>query len=215
MSDKHSAVHRNPVGLQRASFMVLALLVGLATHTPAHADGKSATPASTQTPDPCAYAASDRLSLLDNRLASLQLKLDLQPGQTQAWKTWEQTVRTEVKKQSTEECRINMQWWTHASDDEIDLSTPERLKHQEDSLRNQLALMQAQLERLESAEKNTVPFYAVLDAKQKTIFDLFWRLEHATSFHPSGMNRPHRSGASPSHTDMPMGSSGISAHPAP
>lgn len=204
-------------GFRRASLPLLALALGLMTTLPAQADNKSSTTVKTTAADPCAFAADDRLSLLDNRLASLQEKLALQPSQTAAWKTWVKAVRDDVTKQSAEECRINQQWWESMRTQEIDLSTPERLKRQEDGLRTQLAMIQARLDQIEAAEKNTVPFYDILDQKQKTIFDLFWRLEHATSFHPTGMNRMRGpgTGVSPFSAAPHKGPVGTSASPAP
>ncbi len=216
MPDDQSVTHAAPAGFRRASLPLLALALGLMTTMTVQADDKSPTTARTTTQDPCAFAAEDRLSLLDNRLASLQEKLDLQSSQTAAWKTWVKAVRDDVTRQSAEECRINQQWWESMRTQEIDLSTPERLKQQEDGLRTQLAMVQARLDRIESAEKNTIPFYATLDQKQKTIFDLFWRLEHATSFHPTGMNRMRGpgTGAMPFAAAPHKGPAGTSASPA-
>ena len=175
--------HRHPAIIRRAAWLLL--LAGLAAGTPALAAGANTGATVVATSDPCTYAANDRLSLLDDRLTTLKQKLALQASQEKAWKTWADTVRADVGKQSADECRINMKWWSHAEDDNEDLATPDRMKRQESGLREEIAMMQGQLDRIEAAEKNTAPFYAALDRKQKTIFDLFWRLEHATGFRPT------------------------------
>ena len=165
----------------RILFHLMTLLVLLpATSALADADASAS--------EACPYATQDRASLMTDHLADLKQKLDIRADQLAAWNAWSATVLSDVRKQSTDECH-NLQQWTERMDNSDALDTPALMQHQENDLRDEIAGLQKQLASVEAAERNTANFYATLDRKQKTIFDLFWRLEHATQFHHGMMMR--------------------------
>jgi hypothetical protein len=113
----------------------------------------------------------------ETRLESLKGKLDLDDSQLPAWNTWSSGVLSDVKKQNMEDQKLVSDWQDEVPDN---ITTPEKIAHQEEHLRHHILRMQNQLNRLEGARVNTINFYSGLNKSQKTIFDLFWQ---ETAFH--------------------------------
>ncbi len=167
---------------RNAAFHLIALLLALPSAS-ALAEGSPPMHA------PCSMVAPDRIELLNNHLRDIKQELDLRPDQLPAWNTWSTAVLADAREQYTAESRDHQKWAERTHDDSLEVT--DQIKQQESDLRDTIARLQKQLTRVESAEKNTATFYATLDRKQKTIFNLFWRLEHATQFHHGMMMRWH------------------------
>jgi len=112
------------------------------------------------------------LHTVEAKLQNLKNLLNLDLSQNSAWNTWSSEVISEVKKQHEDDQKMSKDWVDDVSDN---LSTPEKLAHQEEHLRYHIGRMENQLLRIESARKNTTAFYGTLNKNQQTIFDLFWK----------------------------------------
>jgi len=112
------------------------------------------------------------LHVVEAKLQNLKPLLNLDSSQNSAWNTWSSEVIAEVKKQHEDDQQVSKDWGDDMSDN---LSTPDKLAHQEEHLRHHIARMENQLLRIEAARKNTGAFYGVLNKNQQTIFDLFWK----------------------------------------
>ena len=119
--------------------------------------------------------------MVEVRLQNLKSKLNLESSQNDAWNAWSTEVISDVKKQHEEDQKLARDWTDNVSDN---VSTPDKLAHQEEHLRHHIARMQNQLLCIEAARKNTTTFYAVLNKNQQTIFDLFWQ-EDTFHHHPA------------------------------
>ena len=111
------------------------------------------------------------VQLNKNNLEDLHKKLNLQPTQTDAWKRWSDKLTVDVKEQFSDDVKLNKHWSDRVS---TELTTPEKIAHQQTHLKFHVARMQRQLDRLEEARVNTLAFYGTLSKDQQTIFDLFW-----------------------------------------
>ena len=119
----------------------------------------------------------DITHITEARLQSLKEKMDLDDSQLLAWNIWSSGVLSDVKKQNMEDQKVVSDWQDEVPDN---ITTPEKIAHQEEHLRQHILRMQNQLNRLETARVNTLTFYSALNKSQSIIFDLFWQ---ETAFH--------------------------------
>ena len=106
------------------------------------------------------------------RLERLKTKLNLQPAQLAAWDQWSAHLIADVKKQQEDDIKLTQNWMDKEPDN---LTTPEKIAHQEKHLQVHIAHLQNQLTRLEDAKVNVTTFYSNLSKDQQTIFDLYWQ----------------------------------------
>ena len=113
----------------------------------------------------------DWIGHTESTLAELKAKLKLEPGQMHAWDAWSDGVIKDAQKQlSGKSPPEDMRDQQAGSDD----TTPAQMARGIAHLRAHTQWMQEHLVDLEAALARTSAFYDVLDAKQKTIFDLYW-----------------------------------------
>jgi hypothetical protein len=115
---------------------------------------------------------ADRMQQVQHRLDDLKARLNLEPGQNEAWAVWSAGV-SEIALQHL----IQKQAWLEKRNTLTrpvqEGTTPERMARNIERLRARTAFMQENLGRLEAAQVRTSVFYDQLDANQKTIFDLY------------------------------------------
>ena len=116
-------------------------------------------------------AGKEIMQLNLNNLEDLHKKLNLQPAQSDAWKKWSDKLTADVREQFGDDVKLNKHWSDRVSSQ---LTTPEKIAHQETHLKFHVTRMQRQLDRLEEARVTTLAFYGTLSKDQQTIFDLFW-----------------------------------------
>jgi hypothetical protein len=108
----------------------------------------------------------------ESTLAELKVKLKLEPGQMHAWDVWSDGVIKDAQKQ------LSGNSPPEATGDQpagsYDDTTPAQMARGIAHLRAHTRWMQEHLVDLEAALARTSAFYELLDAKQKTIFDLYW-----------------------------------------
>ncbi|MDE1942668.1 MAG: Spy/CpxP family protein refolding chaperone [Betaproteobacteria bacterium] len=114
-------------------------------------------------------------------LTDLKSRLALTASQATAWDAWSEGALKDARAQG-EQMRALLQ--SRAGSWNPDLTTPERMSRKADRLRAQISMMQAHLSRVEAAQKRTRAFYNLLDLKQRTIFDLFWRQDYGNEAWP-------------------------------
>jgi hypothetical protein len=116
-------------------------------------------------------------------LGELKAKLTLDPGQMPAWDTWSNGVVKDAHRQiSPQSARPDDT--LGVADSYSDETTPAQMARGIEHLRAHTAWMQDHLVELEAAQARTQAFYDALDAKQKTIFDLYWHeIRHRVSGH--------------------------------
>ncbi len=122
-------------------------------------------------------AGFDWVKHTQRTLDDLKGKLMLKPEQMPAWETWASGVITDANQQA-DKGRAADSDQAPARQASNNQTTPERMANGIERLRVQTNWMQAQLVRLDAAQARTQTFYDALDAQQKTIFDLFWRVMH-------------------------------------
>ncbi len=122
----------------------------------------------------------DVIRFTQARLERLKTKLNLQPAQLGAWDQWSAHLIADVKKQQEDDIKLTQNWMDKEADN---LTTPEKIAHQEKHLQMHIAHLQNQLTRLEDARVNATTFYSNLSKDQQTIFDLYW--------HESAFNHAH------------------------
>ncbi len=141
----------------------------------------------------------DRMQQVQQGLDELKAKLNLSPGQNEAWSTWSSGVAKAARQQfermdAWHEKRQALRSQTPEG------TTPERMAHRIEQLRERTAFMQENLIRLEAAQARTRVFYDQLDVNQKTIFDLYAQQISKKFMHrgqncgPNGMHRGPREG---------------------
>lgn len=108
-------------------------------------------------------------------LTDLKDRLVLTASQATAWDAWSAGALEDARAQGEQ---MKTLFESRSGPWEPDLTTPDRMSRKAERLRTQITLMQAHLARVEAAQKRTRAFYDQLDAKQKTIFDLFWRQDY-------------------------------------
>ena len=118
---------------------------------------------------------SDGNSLLQVRhmLMLLQLNLNLSPGQIAAWDVWSAGMIAECQRQferANDADNVSLK----AGRPPHQTTTPERMAHEINHLRTQVASLEVQLDELESSRMRTDIFYNTLNANQKNTFDAFW-----------------------------------------
>ncbi|MDE2344356.1 MAG: Spy/CpxP family protein refolding chaperone [Betaproteobacteria bacterium] len=114
-------------------------------------------------------------------LTDLKGRLALTASQATAWDAWSEGALKDARAQE-EQMRALLQ--SRAGSWDPNLTTPERMSRKADHLRAQISMMQAHLSRVEAALKRTQAFYDLLEPKQKTIFDLFWREDYGNEAWP-------------------------------
>ncbi len=109
-----------------------------------------------------------------HKLVELKAKLNLAPGQNEAWNTWSSGVSEDVY-QRFERMKAWQEMHKAPTQRVFEGTTPERMARRIEHLRARVAFMQENLARLEAAQVRTETFYDQLDTNQKTIFDLYAR----------------------------------------
>ncbi len=103
----------------------------------------------------------------------LKERLNLSPIQMSAWDTWSAGVIND--RQRLEHKDIEREVRSVIGNDPSESTTPERMARGIELMQAETAAMEKHLSQLEAAKTRTSTFYAVLDANQQSIFDLFWR----------------------------------------
>ncbi len=107
-----------------------------------------------------------------HKLVELKAKLNLAPGQNEAWNAWSSGMSEEVR-QRFERMKAWQEKHKAPTQAVFEGTTPERMAHRIEHLHARIAFMQENLTRLEAAQVRTKTFYDQLDTNQKTIFDLY------------------------------------------
>lgn len=123
-------------------------------------------------------------------LAELKTKLNLAPTQQAAWETWS----AGVVKDAHEQLEARKSWLEESAPGAKPAgggTTPDRMARGIERLRAENEWMQRHIVQLEGALERTRTFYAVLDANQRTIFDMFWHeMFHRVGGMPGGPESP-------------------------
>jgi hypothetical protein len=146
---------------------------------------------------PAANAAGDGLAAgfdwirhTQVTLDELKGKLSLAPAQTAAWETWSGGVMQDARQRAGQRKALGME--EDRQGRSAELTTPEQMARGIERMRSQVKRMQERLAQLELAQARTETFYDALDAKQKTIFDLFWHeMFHRVAGHDGDMGMMH------------------------
>ncbi|MDE1941870.1 MAG: Spy/CpxP family protein refolding chaperone [Betaproteobacteria bacterium] len=136
------------------------------------------------------FGPVDWVGHTERMLGDLKTKLDLTAAQQPAWDTWSHEVLDNVKAQ-TEKVRhwreAHMKLGPMEDPAHSSLSTPDRMARGLEHMRAEIKRMQDHVALLETALANTKKFYGTLDAKQKTIFDLYWQQSYQGGWIGHGM----------------------------
>ena len=126
-------------------------------------------------------------------LVLLQLKLNLAPGQIAAWDVWSAGMIAECQRQFERASGADNVSLKGVSPPR-QTTTPERMAHEINHLRTQVASLEVQLDELESSRIRTNVFYNTLNVDQKNAFDAFWNdsLSIYSGRDPGGNPRRHR-----------------------
>ncbi len=127
-----------------------------------------------QPPAPFAHSF-DWTAHTQELLTDLKDRLVLTASQATAWDAWSAGALEDARAQGEQ---MKALFESRSMPQDPDLTTPDRMSRKAERLRTQITLMQAHLARVEAAQKRTRTFYDQLDAKQKTIFDLFWKQDY-------------------------------------
>jgi len=119
----------------------------------------------------------DWVKYTQQTLDDLKGKLNLKPEQMAAWDTWATGVMADAN-QHQEKAKAERDERASTKRAPMNETTPGRMAREIERLRTQTKWMEAHLERMDAALVRTKTFYEVLDAEQKTIFDLFWTVVH-------------------------------------
>ena len=111
----------------------------------------------------------DPVAATQERLADLKQKLNLKPGQQAAWETFSNAMTARAKTHMETMQSKKQMGGMHDRDDD-NMSTPERME-------KMAAMMRVNADNFSKMAADTKAFYNVLGAEQKTIFDLFSKLE--------------------------------------
>ncbi len=115
---------------------------------------------------------ADRMLQVQRRLDDLKARLNLEPGQYEAWAIWSAGT-SEIALQRLTQKQAWLEKRKALTRPVQEGTTPERMARSIERLRARTAFMQENLGRLEAAQVRTSVFYDQLDANQKTIFDLY------------------------------------------
>ena len=137
-----------------------------------------------------AFGPVDWVGHTERMLGDLKTKLDLTAAQQKAWDDWSHQVLDNVKAQ-TEKVRhwreAHMKLGPMEDPAHSTQTTPDRMAHGLEHMRAEIKRMQDHVALLETALANTKKFYDTLDAKQKTIFDLYWQQSYQGGWVGHGM----------------------------
>lgn len=129
----------------------------VAPHGPMHGSGM-------------AYGHMDPSVHIQTGLSHLKSALHLSESQQAAWETWSQGVLADMKANMEQ---MKTHWQAAPTEEEVAQTAPDRLAKQISLEEQHLAGFQQRLARQKDALTRTQTFYATLDEKQKSIFDLF------------------------------------------
>jgi hypothetical protein len=106
-------------------------------------------------------------------LERLQGRLNLAPEQMVAWNIWSAGMIEDCQRQLARAKNVSNEP-VRVSRGPLQITVSERISHDIDGLRAQVASMEDQMSKLEASKVRTAAFYDTLDPGQRITFDAFW-----------------------------------------